>query len=97
MRALTRAKDSRLTSTDLQQENLRTNVKLIIQVNVKKKEKWSNIFKHYRNLHFFNAGVDMKNCVVTWADDWLVFNDDYLKMAETKAQLICGIAKENVE
>lgn len=37
----------------------------------------------------------MKNCVVTWADDWLVFNDDYLKMAETKAQLICGIAKEN--
>lgn len=35
-------------------------------------------FRPYRNLHFFNAGVNVKDCVVTWTDDGFVFNDDNL-------------------
>lgn len=32
----------------------------------------------YRDLHLFNAGVNVKDCVVTWTDDRFVFNDDDL-------------------
>lgn len=32
----------------------------------------------YRDLHFFDAGVNVKDCVVTWTDDGFVFNDDNL-------------------
>lgn len=38
----------------------------------------------YRNLHFFNAGVNVKDCVVTWTDDGFVFNDDDLRKGITK-------------
>lgn len=39
------------------------------------------------NLHFFNAGVNVKDCIVTWTDDGFVFNDDYL-WRDTKTMLI---------
>ncbi len=39
-------------------------------------------FESYRNLHFFNAGVNVKDCVVTWTDDGFVFNDDDLQGKE---------------
>lgn len=32
----------------------------------------------HRDLHFFNACMNVKNCVVTWTDDRFVFNDDNL-------------------
>lgn len=35
-------------------------------------------FMLYRNLHFFDAGVNVKDCVVTWTDDGFVFDDDNL-------------------
>lgn len=38
--------------------------------------------RFYRNLHFFNAGVNVEDCIVTWTDDGFVFNDDNLQRKE---------------
>lgn len=32
----------------------------------------------YRDLHFLDAGVNVQDSIVAWADDGLVFNDDNL-------------------
>ena len=33
----------------------------------------------YCDLHLFNAGVDVEDCIVTRTNDWFVLNDDDLK------------------
>lgn len=38
----------------------------------------------YRNLHLFNARVNVKDSIITWTDDGFVFNDDNLEREETE-------------
>lgn len=40
--------------------------------------RWRVRFQSHLNLHFLNASVNMKDCIVTWTDDGFVFNDDNL-------------------
>lgn len=46
-------------------------------------------------MHFFNAGVNVKNCVVTWTDDGFVFNDDDLRRKELHV-LYEGTSTDNI-
>ena len=39
---------------------------------------WATLTESYCNLHFLNAGMNVKDCIVTWTDDGFVFNDDNL-------------------
>lgn len=52
------------------------------------RNRWAIKFEFYRNLHFFNAGVNVKDCVVTWTDDGFVFNDDNLWGKDFQLQIV---------
>ena len=52
-----------------------TTPKLIWSDTVKKKSRAVT----YCDLHLFDAGVDVEDCIVTRTNDWFVLNDDDLR------------------